>query len=239
MKKIIVLISCLVLVFSLAVLPVSAAADGYDFLSTASDFFVNGSIVGEGVVLITNNDSLANANLKWAISVMLAPTETEGVYTVVFVHTGDGNTPAITLEEGQVLLGVHSSTSNTDQASEYPNVYGKLAAQALEIGEVVTITGIDIEAGTVSADATIIAGGTVSEESDVYVPDGNVSEEPETESAPEADESTPADTSAPADVSDNSVADAPAGGNNTWIYIACGVAAVIIVAVVVVMVKKK
>jgi hypothetical protein len=138
-----------------------------------------------------------------------------------------------------VLLGVHSSTSNTDQASEYPNVYGKLAAQALEIGEVVTITGIDIEAGTVSADATIIAGGTVSEESDVYVPDGNVSEEPETESAPEADESTPADTSAPADASDNSVAEAPAGGNNTWIYIACGVAAVIIVAVVVVMVKKK
>ena len=239
MKKIIVLVSCLVLVFSLAVLPVSAAADGYDFLSTASEFFVNGSIVGEGVVLITNNDSLANANLKWAISVMLAPTETEGVYTVVFVHTGDGNTPAITLEEGQILLGVHSSTSNTDQASEYPNVYGKLAAQALEIGEVVTITGIDIEAGTVSADATIIAGGTVSEESDVYVPDGNVSEEPETESAPEADESTPADTSAPADVSDNSVAEAPAGGNNTWIYIACGVAAVIIVAVVVVMVKKK
>jgi hypothetical protein len=239
MKKIIVLVSCLVLVFSLAVLPVSAAADGYDFLSTASEFFVNGSIVGEGVVLITNNDSLANANLKWAISVMLAPTETEGVYTVVFVHTGDGNTPAITLEEGQILLGVHSSTSNTDQASEYPNVYGKLAATALEIGEVVTITGIDIEAGTVADDASIIAGGTVSEESDVYVPDGNVSEEPETESAPEADESTPADTSAPADVSDNSVADAPAGGNNTWIYIACGVAAVIIVAVVVVMVKKK
>ena len=239
MKKIIVLISCLVLVFSLAVLPVSAAADGYDFLSTASEFFVNGSIVGEGVVLITNNDSLANANLKWAISVMLAPTETEGVYTVVFVHTGDGNTPAITLEEGQVLLGVHSSTSNTDQASEYPNVYGKLAAQALEAGDLITFTGVDFAAGTVSADATIIAGGTVSEESDVYVPDGNVSEEPETESDPEADESTPADTSVPADVSDNSVAEAPAGGNNTWIYIACGVAAVIIVAVVVVMVKKK
>lgn len=239
MKKIIVLVSCLVLVFSLAVLPVSAAADGYDFLSTASEFFVNGSIVGEGVVLITNNDSLANANLKWAISVMLAPTETEGVYTVVFVHTGDGNTPAITLEEGQVLLGVHSSTSNTDQASEYPNVYGKLAAQALEAGDLITFTGVDFAAGTVSADATIIAGGTVSEESDVYVPDGNVSEEPETESDPEADESTPADTSVPADVSDNSVAEAPAGGNNTWIYIACGVAAVIIVAVVVVMVKKK
>lgn len=239
MKKIIVLISCLALVCALAVLPVSAATDGFDFVSTASQVLFNGSVVGEGVVIVTISDNIPTSNLKWAISVVLNPTETAGVYSVAFVHTGDGTDPAITLEEGQILLGVHSSTSNTDQASEYPNVYGKLAAQALEAGDLITFTGVDFAAGTVSEDATIIAGGTVSEESDVYVPDGNVSEEPETESAPEADESTPADTSAPADASDNSVAEAPAGGDNVWIFVACGVAAVIIVAVVVVMVKKK
>ncbi|MBO5981795.1 MAG: hypothetical protein J6Q24_05040 [Clostridia bacterium] len=234
MKKIIVLFSCIALMLCLAVLPVSAAADGYDFLSTASQFFVNGSIVGEGVVLITNNDALPNANLKWAISVMLSATETEGVYTVVFVHTGDGNTPAITLEEGQVLLFVQSSSSDPAQIGEYQNVNGKLAAIALEIDDTVTITGIDLETGTVADDASIIAGASASTDESTPA-DESV---PADESAP-ANESAPADTSAPADVSDNSAAEAPAGGNNTWIYIACGVAAVIIVAVVVVMVKKK
>ncbi len=240
MKKIIVLVSCVALMLCLAVLPVSAEADGFDFLSTASQFQVNGSIVGEGVVLITNNDSLPNANLRWAISVVLNPTETAGVYTVAFGHTGDGNDPAITLEEGQILLGVHSASSNTDQASEYPNVYGKLAAQALEAGDTVTITGIDLEAGTVADDASIIAGGSTSTDESTPADESVPADEstPADESAP-ASESTPADTSAPADASDNSVADAPEGGNNTWIYIACGVAAVIIVAVVVVMVKKK
>ncbi|MBO7161834.1 MAG: hypothetical protein J6W15_03355 [Clostridia bacterium] len=240
MKKILVLISCLVLVFSMAVLPVAAAADGYDFLSTASQFFVNGSIVGEGVVLITDNDALPNANLKWAISVMLSATETEGVYTVVFVHTGDGNTPAITLEEGQVLLGVHSSSSDPTQIGEYQNVNGKLAAIALEIDDTVTITGIDLETGTVADDASIIAGASASTDESEPADESTPADEsvPADESAP-ANESAPADTSAPADVSDNSAAEAPAGGNNTWIYIACGVAAVIIVAVVVVMVKKK
>lgn len=241
MKKIIVLISCLALVFSLAVLPVSAEADGFDFLSTASKFEVNGSVVGEGVVLVTVSDNIPTSNLKWAISVVLAPTDTEGVYSVVFVHTGDGTDPAITLENGQVLLGVHSSTSNTDQASEYPNVYGKLAAQALEAGDTVVFSGIDFEAGTVSEGASIVAGGTgaPTDESEPASESAPADESvPADESAP-ASESTPADTSAPADASDNSVADAPAGGNNTWIYVACGVAAVIIVAVVVVMVKKK
>ncbi len=241
MKKIIVLVSCIALMLCLAVLPVSAAADGFDFLSTASQYNVNGSIVGEGVVIITNNDALPNANLKWAISVMLSATETEGVYTVVFVHTGDGNVPAITLEEGQVILGVHSASSDPAQIGEYQNVNGKLAAQALEVGDIVTITGVDLETGTFADDASIIAGGTgaptdESEPADESVPADEST--PADESAP-ASESTPADTSAPADASDNSVADAPVGGDNTWIYIACGVAAVIIVAIFVVLVKKK
>ena len=233
MKKIVALISCLIVVLSLAVLPVSAAADGFDFLETASQFTVNGSIVGEGVVLITASDKVANANLRWAISVMLVPTETEGVYTVLFVHTGDGNDPAITLEEGQVLLGVHSSSSDPTQIGEYQNVNGKLAAMALEVGDTVTVSGVDLETGIVSADASIIVGAASAGDESV----------PETESTPAdestpANESVPADTSAPADSSETS-ADVPAGGDNTWIYIACGVAAVIIVAVVVVMVKKK
>lgn len=238
MKKIIILISCLALVCALAVLPVSAATDGFDFTSTATQVVVNGSIAGEDVVIITDSANISNANLKWAISVVLDLTDGgSGVYSVAFVHTGDGNDPAITLEEGQILLGVHSASSDPAQIDQYQNVNGKNAAMALEQGDTVVFTGIDFEAGTVSEGATIIAGGTVAEESDTEDESAPADEStPADESVP-ADESAPADTSAPADSSDTS--EAPAGGNNTWIYVACGVAAVIIVAVVVVMVKKK
>ncbi len=238
MKKIIVLISCLALC-ALAVLPVSAEADGYDFVSDATQVVVNGSISGEDVVIVTESDKISTANLKWAISVVLNATDSTGAYSVAFVHTGDGNDPAITLEEGQILLGVHSASSDPAQIDQYQNVNGKNAAMALEQGDTVVFTGIDFEAGTVSDDASIVAGGAgaSTDESEPANESAPADESvPADESAP-ASESTPADTSAPADSSDTT--EAPAGGNNTWIYVACGVAAVIIVAVVVVMVKKK
>ncbi len=237
MKKILVVLSCLVLVLSLSVLSVSAATDGYDFVSTASQVSVNGSIVGEGVVIITESDNIPTANLRWAISVVLDLTDGgTGVYMVAFVHNGDGNDPAITLEEGQILLGVHSASSDPSFIDQYQNVNGKLAAQALEQGDTIAFTGIDFETGTVSDDATIIAGGTGS-----VVEESDPEEEsvPATESAPADDESTPADTSVPADTSAEVSEGDNEGGNNTWIYIVCAIAAVLIVAVVVVMVKKK
>ena len=237
MKKALVIFSCLVLVLSLSVLSVSAAADGYDFVSSAVQVVVNGSIVGEGVVIITESDNIPTANLKWAVSVVLDATETEGVYSVAFVHVGDGNDPAITLEEGQILLGVHSATSDPAQIDQYQNVNGKNAATALEQGDTVTFTGVDLEAGTVAADATIIAGGNANVDESAPADEST----PADESVPADDESAPADDeSAPANTSDAvSESGENEGGNNTWIYIVCAVAAVVIVAVVVVMVKKK
>lgn len=241
MKKVLVIVSCLVLVLSLSVLSVSAATDGYDFASTAKQVSVNGTVVGEGVVIITDGSLISSANLKWAISVVLDVADAKGVYIVAYVHTGDGNDPAITLEEGQILLGVHSATSDPAQSGEYQNVNGKLAAQALEAGDTVAFTGIDFETGTVSEGATIIAGGTGAS---VEESDPETESEPENESVPADDsvpeaESTPADTSAPADSSSDVSEGGNEGGGNAWIYIVCAIAAILIVAVVVVMVKKK
>lgn len=248
MKKIIVSVIALSLILALSVFPVSAATDGYDFASSASSVSFNSSVTGESVVILTDGSLIPSANLKWCISVVLDKSEANGVYTVAFVHKGDGNDPAITLEDGQILLAVHSSASDPAMEDQYQNVNGKLSALALEAGDKVAFTGFDFTALTIAADATIIAGGEGSaetdesssedtsvptENSDVFVPDGDPSE---AESAADT-ESTPAESNST--VSETSESGETTPNNYVWVYIVCGVAAVIIVVVVIALVKKK
>ncbi len=122
--------------------PSEPVSDGYDFMETASSVKINESVTGESVRIFTTNEALLNSNTKWTINVVLALTEGSS-YKVVSVATGNGSNFAGTLEEGQILLAVHSSSSNPDDIGTYQNVLGKLAAMALEPDDVVIIEGLD------------------------------------------------------------------------------------------------
>ncbi len=106
----------------------------YNFLKTASSVTVDGTVTGESVVIFTNDEAIANGNAKWSTNVLLAKKE-ECLYEVISSTPGDGNVPAITLEEGQILLAVHSDSTGQ-------NKDGKAAATALAAGDLIAIVGI-------------------------------------------------------------------------------------------------
>jgi len=127
---------------------------GYDFMSSALDVKVNEGIVGESVRIFTTNEALASSNTNWSVNVLLKKVG-EDLYEVISVTAGTGTNYAGTLGEDEILLAVHSSSSNPEDIGTYQNVYGKLAAAALEAGDKLTIVGI--------ADGTITALETYSE----------------------------------------------------------------------------
>ena len=72
---------------------------------------INGAVAGEDVVMITDQDSYTNYANAWAITVHLKNVEGE-LYEVVSAQAGGGTKPAITMEEDDIVLIVHSASSN-------------------------------------------------------------------------------------------------------------------------------
>ena len=246
MKRIFAVLLAISLAAVICVPAVSAATDGFDFLSTAKNCSFNTTLQGECVVIITGNDYITSANLKWAIAVVLDHSD-GNKYTVSAVNVGNGTEPSITLTEGQIVLGVHSSTSDTSLASEYQNVYGKNAAAALEPGDTVSFVGFDFDTLTMADGAMIVAGSVddieISEEPAVSDPNDVSSDEPSEESVVSGD--AVSDTEAVSDsvVSDidssaDESADVEETDNSVWLYVGIG-AAIVAVAIILALTFKK
>lgn len=247
MKRIFAVLLAFSLAAVICVPAVSAATDGFDFLSTAKNCSFNTTLQGECVVIITGNDYITSANLKWAIAVVLDHSD-GNKYTVSAVNVGNGTDPSITLTEGQIVLGVHSSTSDTLLASEYQNVYGKNAAAALEPGDTVSFVGFDFDTLTMADGAMIVAGSVddieISEEPAVSDPVDESSDEPSEESVVSGD--AVSDTEAVSDsvVSDidssaDESADVEDTDNSVWLYVGIGAAIVAVAIILALTLKKK
>ncbi len=108
--------------------------------------YVNGTIGGEDATIIDNSDSYATCNPNWAISVALDATETEGVYSVLKVVETPGSAAAAGINwlEAELVMVVHSATSNPADADLYPNWESKVAALALTEGVLVKYEGTTV-----------------------------------------------------------------------------------------------
>lgn len=117
--------------------------------------YVDGKIEGEDVSLITNAASYEVCNPDWAISVQLAPTETEGQYSVVKVVPTPGSAAAAGIEwaEGTLVLVAHSAYSNPQGT----NWESKVAAVALKEGDLIAINAAQTAAAVAYEDGTFPA----------------------------------------------------------------------------------
>ena len=124
---------------------------------------VNGIIKGEDTTIITTNDAYAVCNPNWAISAHVKSIGDNKFEVIKVVATpGSAADAGITLADGEYVFVVHSSTSNPERAEEFPNWQQKVVALALKAGDVLTASGLDLAAGTVT-DATFY----------VEIPSGN------------------------------------------------------------------
>ena len=113
---------------------------------------VDGTIEGGDVTLITTASAYESCNPNWAISVQLRPVG-NGEYEVVKVVSTPGSAAAagITMEDGDVILVVHSAGSKPG----YANWMDKIAAVALKEGDIIEIA-TDNKTATVIAPAEVV-----------------------------------------------------------------------------------
>ncbi len=195
MKKTLSVLLAALLLCSLCVIFAAAEdvnPDGYAFNIDS----VNVAVAGEKTTIITKQDLIPTANMKWSVNIVLDKVA-DGLYKAAGdAVPGSGSDPDITLKEGQIILAVHSSTSDPAQIDEYPNVYGKLNAAAIKAGMYIQLGGgIDLTVDGVVKNGT--ATCTVEDPRTADTSTGTSEAEPsETESS--AAESTEAPVSSTA-----------------------------------------
>ncbi len=218
MKKISVLVLALALCMSFALVAHAGSytiqGDGNAVYDTAVGYVfdiraVNDKITGEDAVIMTSNDFTGQIG-SWSIWTIAEELDDSGIYKAIKdAEPSQGTPPAVQLDENQILIAVHSSTSNPDKAAEnnWHNWEDKVAFLAVKSGDCFVFDGVDLENGTCTNGKMLC----VSEE-DVLAgiiqwPDGTETSEPET-SEPEISEpetSTPTentpDESEPTDAS--------------------------------------
>lgn len=261
MKKTLAIIFALVLSVSFAFTAFAAeytiGADGNAVYDTAVGYVfdiedVNGQISGEDATILTSADGLANCGV-WAIWFVAEKVEGADAYKAVTNGAAMGGAaPEVTLKDNQIIVVVHSSSSNPNDAELYPNWEDKVACLAIKTGDYLVFDGIDLAAGTCTNGTMTV----VTEEDLGDLPPATESEAPaESSEAPAESSEAPAESSEAASeaVSDTVSAEASAedsdvkssemeideeGGLGIWLYVIIG-GAVVVVAVIVVLISKK
>jgi hypothetical protein len=59
-----------------------------------------------------------------------------------------GTIPSLSFASGDIVIAIHSSTSNPDLVGTYPNVYQKINALKVKAGMYITLKNIDLAAKT-------------------------------------------------------------------------------------------
>ncbi len=214
MKKLSVLVLALVLCMSFALVAQAGnytiQEDGNAVYDTAIGYVfdiraVNDKITGEDAVIMTSNDFTGQIG-SWSIWTIAEELDDSGIYKAIKdAEPSQGTPPAVQLGENQILIAVHSSTSNPNKAAEnnWHNWEDKVAFLAVKSGDCFVFDGVDLDNGTCTNGKMLCVS-----EDDVLAgiiqwPDGTETSEPEisepetstpTENTP--DESEPTDASA-------------------------------------------
>jgi len=151
MKKILLLLVIALVVVSVSSVFVSAEdntinPDGFKFNIDK----INASIAGEDGMIITKQEAIEKANLKWPI-VIVCEKVSDNVYKAKSdaIKT-TGTAPALTLNANEIIIAIHSNTSDIKQKDQYKNVEQKVAAMNVKAGMYFKLEGIDVAAGTVT-----------------------------------------------------------------------------------------
>jgi hypothetical protein len=149
MKKILLLLITALFIVSVSSVFVSAEEinpDGFKFNIDK----INASIAGEDGMIITKQEAIEKANLKWPI-VIVCEKVSDNVYKAKSdAIKPTGTAPSLTLNANEIIIAIHSNTSDIAQKDQYKNVEQKVAAMNVKAGMYFKLEGIDVAAGTVT-----------------------------------------------------------------------------------------
>lgn len=241
MKKLLTVLLTVVFISTMSLLFVNAedTLEGFEFTIDS----VNDTLKGEDGIIVTNTETVATANLKWATYFICTKVEGNVYEVTVAGKAGDGTNPTITLAEGEIIIGLHSSTGDATQIDTYPNVLQKAAAAKVAAGIFIKLTGIDLDTATVTEGLATVY--LTKPEADVVSETESSDEIVSTESTVDDDSTeSVAATSVVAEdsSSDSKTSDVTTSENNgleTSTYILIGVAVVVVIGAIAFIVAKK
>ncbi|PKM62804.1 MAG: hypothetical protein CVU97_03440 [Firmicutes bacterium HGW-Firmicutes-21] len=252
------IIVCSMLTAGIFILTAGAVNEGDTLYVTQINKLV-GAASGTVFTKAYNNTTTiksSQGNFRWVAVIAAEPTSTAGVYRVTYtgknLTKGDDGTAdvAVTIPANGFIYTAHTDDSEAAKASGVWESSGENTRKTgeLTVGQLITITGIDITAGTISASAQITVGGTAAAVSETESPAESPDESP-AESPDESPDESPAESpdESPAESPDVSPAVSAVGdtsedegGLDTPVLIAIIVAGVLAIAVIsYVIVKKK
>ncbi|MBQ3231142.1 MAG: hypothetical protein IJB49_09025 [Clostridia bacterium] len=118
-------------------------AAGYTF--TIND--INGKIEGEDATILTSASGLNNCS-PWVVW-FVAEKRSDNVYEAVTNGTWmEGTKPKVTLNNDQIIVVIHSASSNPDTAEYNPNWEDRAVALAIKAGDWLKLESIDIASET-------------------------------------------------------------------------------------------
>ncbi len=253
-RLIAILIVCAMLTAGIMVFTVGAEEADSLYVTAINEKVTGGS----GTVFtfgFNNSDTIKSdpnadggGNFVWATVITCEPTDTAGVYKMTSIQSNLANDVTVTIPEGGFLYAAH--VDDTEEAKE-SGLHERSSKNVdklkeLTVGQLLTISGINLTAETITEDAEIIIG-----EANVEQPseDESIPEESEEESEPveslddeSEPEESPTDETTPDEsvVSENSPADEDEDdGFPTAVLIAIIAAGVLAIAVISYVIAKK
>lgn len=272
MKRLLAIL--LTLTFCLSI-PLSALAeytvdaDGNAVYDTAVGYTfviddVNGVIEGEDATIATTNEAVADIGSVWAIWFLAeARSEEEGfahVYEAISDGTAmGGNAPSVSLSDGQILVVVHSSSSNPNDAETYPNWESKVAALAVKTGDWLVIESDITDESTdfamlvVTKDEVLEGDYSIEPVESADDSEANAESSEETSEEPSKDVSAESESKG-ANAEPDNIGDVESedesdleiktsvmkrNGVSTWEWVAIAGAAVVVIIIIFILIKNK
>lgn len=154
MKRILAIL--LIIVF-MAAICVNATAqedlNGYEFNILAVDQM----ITAESGLILTSSGALESSGTGWSILIHCGKVS-DNVYIVKADPVEPtGTIPNFTFASGDIVIAIHSSTSNPDLVDTYPNVYQKINALKVKAGMYITLKNIDLTAKTANNGKAVVS----------------------------------------------------------------------------------
>ncbi len=108
--------------------------------------------MGGGASVIYTNGTVSSTDIAWTTNILMEWSDFHNGYVVKSVTKGTGaeNTPAVTLEEGQILLAVHDWETNVTENPVIGSAANKQKANNVKVGQILKEFGVDVENASLS-----------------------------------------------------------------------------------------
>lgn len=149
MKKALIYFLILLIIGTMSIVITTAQEDETDIDGFVFNIAaVDDEITAESGLILTSEDALANSMTGWSILIHCSKVENNLYVAKADVIEPEGEVPELSFEQGDIVIAIHSASSDMSEVDLYPNVPQKLAALQVKAGMYFILNNIDLSEKT-------------------------------------------------------------------------------------------